>query len=92
MTDLVYEPNHYKGLRVKTRSATVAHDNTVEVESMPLIAALLHHHEWATGEQAYYYGNAVKYLFRAGHKGKPRLDVCKAICYLENLRDVIPAD
>lgn len=88
MSDPVYAPAHYTGLRVHTDSGTIGPDNTVDVECRHLMAALLRRKEvLLPGYAAYCYGNAVKYIWRAGEKGRTVEDLDKAIRYLQILKE-----
>jgi len=86
--DPVYHPSHYTGLRVRTDSGEIGSDNTVDMECRHVMAALLKRKgELLTGYAAYCYGNAIKYIWRAGEKGRTVEDIDKAIRYLQMLKE-----
>lgn len=60
------------------------HYNQNGIECIDVIAAAL----GAEGLKAFCVGNALKYIYRHEHKGKPEEDIKKAIWYLNKWLDV----
>lgn len=81
MLDLVNHPSHYKTVSptgLPFLRALGVDEALFDRECIDAIESLEHNCGWPYGKL-----NAVKYLWRAGHKGDVQTDLAKAAWYLE---------
>jgi len=62
-----------------------AHYNMLDIEAIDLIEMSMTSDEF----QGYLKGNAMKYIIRYKHKGKPKQDIAKGLWYLKRLEGKI---